>query len=222
VFKFDVDVEYRAAVREVNEWALALQLGLEPAQAGDGLGNVDVSGRSGWIYVRRIGSSDIFQARNLLGYKPLEDDYIIIKKDREKGYEIWEVISVDVAGVVYAQPMFCVPGALSVGLDVASWFRCSAPNGIQLLWVVIFVKTPPSGGTVICDIQLSEDCGGTFTTIFGGGIFPTIADGDRCSSQLDLGASDTTIMAQGDILRLDNTAVNGAEWLVASVGVRQL
>lgn len=50
----------------------------------------------------------------------------------------------------------------------------------------------------------------------------TIPNGDKCSPVLTLGASDTTTMDQGDILRLNNDAVNAAEDLTASLRVRQL
>ena len=220
--EFDVDAEYRAAIRETTEWGDLLRLGLDLGIAGNGSGTVQVPGRTGWIYVRRPDSSDVFEARNRLGFSPMEDDPLLIKKDKRRGYEVWEVVSVDISAMVYAQVMFCVPGALSVVDDIACWFRCSAPGGIQILWVILMVKIAPSGGPVTCDIELSEDNAGTWNTIFGGGVLPSIPDGSKCGAVQLLVASDTTTIAQGDILRLNSDAANGAEWLVASLGVRQL
>ncbi len=219
---WDVDAEYRAAIRETIEWGDLLKVGLEPGIAGNGSGIVQVPGRFGWIYVRRPDSLDLFEARNRLGFAPMDNDPLLLKKDKSKGYEVWEVVAVDIGAIVYAQVMFCVPDTLSIADDVAPWFICGAPAGINALSAILAVKTAPTGGSVICDIEMSGDCGGTWASIFTimGTDLPAISDGDNCS--LVLTFLSPVWIATGNILRLNNDSVNGAADLTASLRVRQL
>ena len=219
---YDVDAEYRAAIRETTEWGDFLRIGLEPGIAGNGAGSVQVPGRAGWVYVRRPDSLDVFEARNRLGFSPVENDPLLLKKDKSRGYEIWEVVAVDIGAIVYAQVMFCVPGTLSIADDVAPWFICGAPDGINTLSAILSVKTAPGGGPVTCDIELSSDCGTSWESIFTivGATLPNIPEGENCSPVFVF--TFPVWIQPGDILRLNLDAVNGATDLTVSLRARQL
>jgi len=64
------------------------------------------------------------------------------------------------------QVLFTVSGNLSVADDVAPWYICSAPYGLELLGVDLAVKTPGQGATIMIDIEKSTN-GITWSSIFG-------------------------------------------------------
>ncbi len=116
-----------------------------------------------------------------------------------------------------AQVMFTVPGTLSVDTDVAPWFECSLPDGIEILDCSAIVKTAPTGTAVLFEVHLSTDSGGTWNEAVGN----NINAGDRVDA--DVASISISLMDQGDLLRLDITQVGstvaGAD-ITVSVWVR--
>lgn len=120
-------------------------------------------------------------------------------------------------GGITGQPMFGVPGTLTVADDQAITFICGHPNGLTLVDTASFVKTAPTGATIIFDIELSTDDGANWVTIYS--VLPSIAIGSRVGTS---GTLSITTMDQDDLLRLNidqvGSTIAGA-WLTASLRV---
>lgn len=118
-----------------------------------------------------------------------------------------------------AQVMFAVPGTLSADTDVAPWFECSLPNGLEIVDCSAVVKTAPTGAAILFGVHLSTDGGSTWNEAVGN----NINAGDRVDA--DVASISISEMDQGDILRLDITQVGstvaGAD-ITVSVWVRPL
>jgi hypothetical protein len=93
-----------------------------------------------------------------------------------------------------------VSGVLSAASNVAP--RIVVPRACTVAKVVAFVETPPSGGTLVLDV---EDSAGS--SIFSGGSL-SIADGDSIAGTTSMSAS--ADLSASDSLILDIDSLNGS------------
>jgi hypothetical protein len=102
-------------------------------------------------------------------------------------------------GFLRSTARFSVSGILATGSNVCP--RMAFTRACEVMKVTAFVETPPSGGTLVIDV---EDSAGD--SVFTDGSL-SIADGDSTASITDIAAEGT--LAAGDTLVLDIDSLTG-------------